>query len=255
MAEQLQAAFERERTLETGRRDLIAAVSHDLRTPLTTIRAMVEAVTDGVVDDPQEIQRYLGQVRGEVHYLGRLIDDLFELSQIESGTLTLRFAPTRLADLVANTLAPYLAHAREASVRLEPAVSPELPPVWADPARLGRVLRNLVDNALRHTPPGGVVRVAAQFVGEVGGGRALRVSVEDSGPGLSLEERERVFERFYRGQPARTREGSPQRAAGAGLGLAIARGLVQAHGGHIWAESAATGGAAFRFTVPLAAQV
>ena len=252
MAEQLQAAFQRERALEGGRRDLIAAVSHDLRTPLTTIRAMIEAITDGVVDDPHEIRRYLGQIRGEVQYLGRLIDDLFELSQIESGALTLRLAPTRLADLVSATLGPYQAQARESDVRLEPAVPPDLPAVRADTARLGRVLRNLVDNALRHTPPGGAVRVAAQLVGEAGGRGALRVSVEDSGPGLSPEDRERVFDRFYRGQAARTREGNPQRAAGAGLGLAIARGIVQAHGGRIWAEPAATGGAAFRFTLPLA---
>ena len=100
MAAALQASFERERTLESGRRELIAAVSHDLRTPLTTIRAMTEALTDGVVSQPQDVQRYLGLIRGEVQHLSRLIDDLFELSQIESGALQLRLTPTRLPDLL-----------------------------------------------------------------------------------------------------------------------------------------------------------
>ncbi len=249
MAARLQGAFERERALEAGRRDLIAAVSHDLRTPLTTIRAMIEAVTDGVVTGPAEVERYLFLIRGEVQHLSRLIDDLFELSQIESGALQLRLSPTRLPDLLAATLEPYQARAHDQEVRLEHAVPAGLPPVEADAARLQRVLRNLVDNALQHTPSGGAVRVVATVSGD-----AAQVTVRDTGPGLPPEDVERVFDRFYRGARARSRSGrpdGPDRPTGAGLGLAIARGLVQAHGGRIWAETGATGGATFSFTLPL----
>ena len=253
MAEQLQAAFGRERALEAGRRDMIAAVSHDLRTPLTTIRAMSEAVSDGVVTEPDEIRRYLTLIHGEVQHLGRLIDDLFELSQIESGALQLRLTTTYLPELLEQTLAPYRQQARDHGVALEPVAAADLPPVRADAGRLARVLRNLVDNALRHTPPGGVVRVEAQPTGD----GTVRVAVRDTGPGLAPDEIERVFDRFYRGQPGRTRDshdgnGAPT-GAGAGLGLAIARGLVQAHGGRIWAERPPSGGAAFLFTSPTAA--
>ncbi len=254
MAAGLQASFERERTLEAGRRELIAAVSHDLRTPLTTIRAMTEALTDGVVSQPQEVQRYLGLIRGEVQHLSRLIDDLFELSQIESGALQLRLTPTRLPDLLAQTLEPYQARARDRGVRLEHRAPPDLPPVAVDPARLQRVLRNLIDNALQHTPDGGTVHLDATPTAE-----AALVTVADSGPGIPPEDLERVFDRFYRGARARPRPGTAppgtgprhRPGTGAGLGLAIARGLVQAHGGRIWAATAPDGGAVFRFTLPL----
>ena len=256
MAAGLQGSFERERALEAGRRDLIAAVSHDLRTPLTTIRAMIEAITDGVVSRPQEVQRYLGLIRGEVQHLSRLIDDLFELSQIESGALQLRLTPTRLPDLLVQTLEPYQARARDRGVRLEHRAPPDLPPVAVDPARLQRVLRNLIDNALQHTPNGGTVHLDAAPTAE-----AALVTVADNGPGIPPEDLERVFDRFYRGARARSRPGAappgtvPPGAGspgtGAGLGLAIARGLVQAHGGRIWAATAPDGGAVLRFTLPL----
>jgi signal transduction histidine kinase len=247
MAARLQAAFERERELEAARRELVAAVSHDLRTPLATMQAMVEALADGVVREPAEVQRYLQLIRGEVQHLGRLIDDLFELSQIDSGALELRLAPTRLPELLAETIEAYRAQALERGVVLETETEPRIPPVVADSARLQRVLRNLLDNALRYTPSGGSLRVEACLAEG-----AARVSVVDSGPGLAPGEEERVFDRFYRGDRARPRGEAAGRTVGAGLGLAIARGLVQAHGGRIWAEPASTGGAAFRFTVPVA---
>lgn len=248
MAAQLQAAFERERTLEAGRRELIASVSHDLRTPLATTRAMVEAITDGVVTEPAEVQRYLHLIRGEVQHLSRLIDDLFELSQIESGALELQLAPVRLPELLAQTLEAYQARARDGGVVLEQEADAAMPPVAADVSRLQRVLRNLIDNALHYSPPGGRVCVEARPEGT-----AVRVSVRDSGPGLAPEEMARVFDRFYRGGLARSRAaGAAAQSAGAGLGLAIARGLVQAHGGRMWAEAAPTGGAVFHFTLPVA---
>jgi signal transduction histidine kinase len=254
MAGRLQQSIERERAQERARREMVAAVSHDLRTPLTTIRAMVEAVADGVVDEPAEVRRYLGLMRGEVQHLSRLIDDLFELSQIESGALRLALAPTALPDLLAQTVAAYAAPARDGGVTLAHAAPGPLPAVRADPARVMRVLRNLIDNALRHTPAGGSVWVEAQADGP-----AVRVTVRDSGPGLAAEETERVFERFYRGARARSRADQPPgpgtaapQHAGAGLGLTIARGLVQAHGGRMWAESRPGSGAAFHFTLPAA---
>jgi signal transduction histidine kinase len=249
MAAQLQQSLERERAQERARREMVAAVSHDLRTPLTTTRAMVEAMADGVVTAPEEVRRYIGLIGGEVRHLSRLIDDLFELSQIESGALRLELAPTPLPDLLAQTLEAYAAPARDGGVALEQAAGGALPPVQADRARLARVLRNLLDNALRHTPAGGSVRVEARVEGP-----AVRVTVRDTGPGLAADETERVFDRFYRGAPARTR-GAPRPAgdSGAGLGLTIARGLVQAHGGRLWAESRPGGGAAFHFTLPAAA--
>jgi signal transduction histidine kinase len=249
MAARLQQSIERERAQEQARRELVAAVSHDLRTPLTTTRAMVEALADGVVTEPGEVRRYLGLIGGEVRHLSRLIDDLFELSQIESGALHLDLAPTPLPDLLAQTLEAYAAPARDGGVELEQAAPGTLPPVQADRARLARVLRNLIDNALRHTPSGGSVRVEARVEGP-----AVRVTVRDTGPGLPEGETERVFERFYRGAPARTRS-TPRHPgdSGAGLGLTIARGLVQAHGGRMWAESRPGSGAAFHFTLPAAA--
>ena len=281
MAERLQASIERERAQELARREMVAAVSHDLRTPLTTIRAMVEAVTDGVVSDPTEVRRYLELVRGEVTHLSRLIDDLFELSQIESGALRLELAPTDLPELVMQTLEAYEAPARDGGVTLEHEADPSIPEVRADAARLMRVLRNLIDNALRYTPSGGKVQVAAHVehaerpamhdtptAAAVPSSEAahappaagfVRLSVRDTGPGLPPGESERIFERFYRGARARTRgekHSGPSAATpaptGAGLGLTIARGLVQAHGGRLWAENHPEGGAVFQFTLPLA---
>jgi signal transduction histidine kinase len=245
MAEQLEQAFRRERSLEAGRRELISAVSHDLRTPLATTRAMVEALADGVVTDPADVQRYLGLILQETRHLSRLIDDLFELSQIDSGALRLRCLPIDLTQLVCETVAAYEAPAAESGVQLEEALGVGLEDtrVQADPERLQRVLRNLLDNALRHTPRGGMVRVQASTASD-----SVQLSVEDSGPGVPGDELERIFDRFYRGEPSRHRDSS---TPGAGLGLAIARGLVQAHRGRIWAEPSPLGGVSVQIRIPL----
>ncbi|HEU5314761.1 MAG TPA: ATP-binding protein [Chloroflexota bacterium] len=251
MAAQLQAGIERERAHELARREMVASVSHDLRTPLTTVRAMVEAVTDGVVGEPAEVRRYLGLIRGEVTHLSRLIDDLFELSQIESGALRLELAPAPLSELVAQTLEAYEAPARERGVTLAHEADAALPPVHVDAERLMRVLRNLIDNALRYTPSGGTVAVEARADPPEGGARRhAHVTVSDTGPGLPEGESERVFERFFRSARSRTRADGG--SSGAGLGLTIARGLVQAHGGRMWAEQTPGAGARFHFTLPLA---
>jgi two-component system sensor histidine kinase BaeS len=249
MAERLEQAFARERALEEGRRELITAVSHDLRTPLATTRAMVEALADGVVVEPAEVQRYLELILQETQHLGRLIDDLFELSQIESGAVRLRFLSMDLSLLVSETVAAYQLPAAERGVQLEVdkpvAAGAQSTRIQADPERLQRVLRNILDNALRHTPPGGTVRVQA-----AAGSDTVQVSVNDSGPGVPKEELERIFDRFYRGEPSRRR--AERGGAGAGLGLAIARGLVQAHRGRIWAEPSPLGGMSIQIRLPLA---
>ena len=250
MAAELQAGIERERSHERARREMVAAVSHDLRTPLTTVRAMVEAVTDGVVSEPADVRRYMDLIRDETQHLSRLIDDLFELSHIESGALRLDLAPTHLPELVAQTIEAYEAPARDGGVTLAHTADPAIPPVLADGARLMRVLRNLIDNALRFTPAGGTVRVEARV--EPAPSSAVRVTVADTGPGLPDDEAERVFDRFYRGARARSRPAAGH-PSGAGLGLTVARGLVQAHGGRIWVESEPGSGAAFHFTLPLRA--
>lgn len=245
MAEQLEQAFMRERALEAGRRDLITAVSHDLRTPLSTTRAMVEALADGVVTEPAEVKRYLGLILQETQHLSGLIDDLFALNQIDAGALRLRCMSVDVAELVSETVAAYQAPASESGIRLEDAVAGLDPAqVEADPEQLQRVLRNLLDNALRHTPSGGLVRVDASSTPST-----VVLSVNDSGPGVPSGELERIFDRFYRGEPSRHREDG----GGSGLGLAIARGLVQAHHGRIWAEPSPLGGIAVRLSLPVQA--
>jgi signal transduction histidine kinase len=247
MANQLQRTFERERELEAARRDLIAGVSHDLRTPLATTRAMVESVLDDVVTDPAEVKRYLRLIEADVALLSRLIDDLFELSQIEMGALRLDVAPVSLAEVIGETLEAYRLQAEENRIQLDFRVESELPPVAADASRLQRVLRNLLDNAERYTGPGGAIRVEARREGE-----AARVSVQDTGLGVAPADLERVFDRFYQGDAPPPPATSERRGRGAGLGLAIARGLVEAHGGRIWAEAAEPTGTAFNFLLPLA---
>jgi signal transduction histidine kinase len=246
MAERLEAAFDRQQMLEASRRELVAAVSHDLRTPLSTTRAMVEALADGVVAEPSEVRRYLGLMHREIQHLTRLIDDLFELSQIESGAIALQLAEVDLLALASETVAAYEAQAHHQDIQLSCHVRSDLPAVHADAARLQRVLRNLIDNAMRHTPGGGQVRLAVESADGT-----VMFSVDDSGPGVAADERERIFDRFYRGERSRNRG---EHAAGAGLGLAIARGLIEAHGGRIWAAASPLGGATFHFSVPATRQ-
>ena len=241
MATRLEALAEVRDEAEQARRDLIAAVSHDLRTPLASLRALAEALHDGVVDDPEGVQRYLGLMVTETDRLSGLIDDLFELARIESGTLRLDRAPLMVQDLLSEALERMSAQAASKEVRLLGAVEGETPPVLIDAQQMMRAFLNLVQNAIQHTPAGGEIALAAsQRSGMV------TVEVRDTGTGIATGDLPRIFERFYRGDPARSRD------AGAGLGLAIARGIVEAHGGTIWAESAPGGGTSIRFTLPSA---
>lgn len=240
MAAQLQRAAAQREELEVLRRDLIAWTSHDLRTPLTGIRAMVEALHDQVVTDPATVHRYYQSIRADVIALNHLIDDLFELAQLDAGGLVLAKAPHSLSDLISDTLESFRVLAAERGVKLIGEVGPDLDPVLMNPPKIGRVLTNLLSNALRYAPEGGRVQVIAQ---RTAGG--ARVTVEDNGPGFAESDLPRVFEKFYRGEQARSRA-----TGGAGLGLAIAQGIVQAHGGRIGAENVPGGGARVGFLLP-----
>ena len=242
MAERLEGAARQQKELERLRRDLIAWTSHDLRTPLTSIRAMVEALSDGVVTDPDMTQRYLRTIRADVQRLNGLIDDLFELAQLDAGGFTFEVSPHSLSDLLSDTLESFRAVAVERNIRLSGQVAEPLGLVRMNAQKVGRVLGNLLSNALRHTPAGGEVCVSAHT-----NENEVQVQVRDSGEGIPPEDLDRVFERFYRGDAARSRV---EASSGAGLGLAIARGIVEAHGGVIWAENAVEGGAQFTFTLP-----
>lgn len=248
MADRVQATLARERELEANRRELMAAISHDLRTPLATTRAMVEAIHEGVLSDSGDLQHYTRAMRGEVQHLTRLIDDLFELSRMEDGALEPRPIPISLAELIAEVLAAYQVQARDRGIALRQVVEADLRPVAADPEQLQRVLRNFIDNALRHTPSGGTVRIEARADGVV-----ARVSVSDSGPGLAADDVERVFEPFYRSEHSGSRASDGSRSVGVGLGLAIASTLVRAHRGRTWADRSDLGGAGFHFTIPFSA--
>ncbi len=241
MAQELEEAAAREREAERARRDLIAAVSHDLRTPLASTRALIEAVADGVVEDPETQARYLASARSELEKLGRLVDDLFELSRIDAGALRLNLEESSLRDLISDTLSGFRHQAERKGVRLVGEVSDGVDPVLANPPRLQRVLYNLVSNALRHTPADGTITLRA----EPGEG-VVQVEVSDTGEGIAPEDLPRVFERSFRGERSRTSAGT---GGGAGLGLAIARGLIEAHGGEISVESRPGHGSRFRFTL------
>jgi signal transduction histidine kinase len=243
MARALERAAEREREMEKSRRDLVAAVSHDLRTPLASTRALIEALADGVAEDPEIERRYLSSASRELEHLSGLVDDLFELARIDAGVLELTLEEASLHDMISDTISSFQPQAEQRGVRLLGEVSGEVDPVLANPPKLQRVLHNLVSNALRHTPQDGTVTLRAAPEGDV-----TQVEVSDTGEGIASEDLPRVFERSFRGEQSRTRP-DEKGAPGAGLGLAIARGLVEAHGGTINVQSEPGQGSLFRFTL------
>ncbi len=241
MVAQLEHSKQERDRLEASRRTLIAAVSHDLRTPLASVRAMVEAINDGVVSDPETVSRYLRTIQNESLHLTTLIDDLFELSQIDAGALKLHIEPASMADLLSDALASMAPQADKKHIQIESHVEGVLPRVPVDAPRMQRVLYNLIQNAIRHTPDDGTITLTLR--GQQGG---VELTVVDSGEGIREADLPHIFDRFYRGEPARTRSSSTASGPGAGLGLAIARGIIEAHGGSISAGSAPGQGAVFR---------
>ncbi|CAA9441018.1 MAG: Two-component system sensor histidine kinase [uncultured Rubrobacteraceae bacterium] len=243
MANALKEASAREREMEEARRDLIAAVSHDLRTPLASARALIEAVADGVANDAETEARYLSSACNELANLGTLVDDLFELAQIDAGALQLELEQASLHDLISDTLSSFHPQAERQGVHLVGEVAGGVDPVLMNPPKLQRVLYNLVSNALRHTPADGTIALRAEPDGEV-----VRVEVADTGEGISPGDLPRIFERSYKGEKSRTRR-EEDVVPGTGLGLAITRGLVEAHGGRISVESRPGYGSRFYFTL------
>jgi len=240
MAEQLQAADRKQREVENLRRDLVAWASHDLQTPLTSMRAVLEALSDGVVDEPEMVKRYLATAQRDVMSLSALIDDLFQMSQLDAGGFPLQRAPASLSDLVSDTLESFSQLAKQQEITLEGQVESDVDPVLMDTQAIGRVLNNLISNALRHTPARGRVSVWVRRTTQ-----GLEVTVSDTGEGIRAQDIPHIFERFYRGEKSRNRG-----TGGAGLGLAIARGIVHAHGGDIQVESQAGKGTQFTFHLP-----
>jgi signal transduction histidine kinase len=226
---------------ETMRRQLIADVSHELRTPLTAIKGSMEGLLDGVLPASPETYQ---QIHREADRLSRLVDDLQELSRVEAGAYPLEIHPLALSSLVEATLQRFAAQAESGSIKLHADLPPGLPLVLADHDRITQVLTNLVANAIQYTPAGGQVLIRANEVkGEI------QVSVQDTGIGIPAAHLPHLFTRFYRVDKSRSR----QAGGGSGIGLAIARLLVEAHGGRIWAASEGEGkGSIFTFALPVA---
>jgi signal transduction histidine kinase len=221
---------------EQARRGLIAAVSHDLRTPITALRLLADAIDDGVVDADTR-REYAARMGTHVRALGALIDDLFELTRLESGDLTWTMERVRVDALLQEAVEAMRPAAEADGVTVTAELGASIAAARANPEKLQRVLFNLIQNAIRHTPPDGSVTVRAESVGD-----GVEIEVADTGAGIAAEHRARVFEPFYRADTARS-------DAGAGLGLAVSRAIVEAHGGTIWLEEA-TVGARVRFRLP-----
>jgi two-component system, OmpR family, phosphate regulon sensor histidine kinase PhoR len=228
------------RRLERVRREFVANVSHELRTPLASIRAVVETLEAGAVDDPAVAGEFFRRIIAEVDHLVGLVDELLDLARLESGRAVLTAEVCDPVELLMRAVERLRTQVERAGLVIRVEVVPGLPHVWVDRGRIEQVLINLVHNAVKFTPEGGEIVVGAGLTDGM-----LRVSVRDTGVGIAAEDLSRVFERFYKTDAAR-------RSAGSGLGLAIAKHIVQGHGGTIWAESTPGHGATFSFTIPLA---
>lgn len=247
LAGRLQAAEEERSSLERERRELTAAVSHDLRTPLASIQAMVEAMGDGIVGEEDERQRYYDAMRREIQRLSRMIDDLFELAKLDAGALTLDRGMVALQDIAAEVVDAMQAQARRKRIAIGLTTDGNTRPVVLDGARIERVVGNLLRNALEHTPAGGRVEVR---IGSENGW--LDLSVSDTGPGIEESDLAHIWDRFYRAERSRRRSDTSD---GAGLGLATVRGIVEAHGGRVEARSSPGRGATFTVRLPANGQL
>jgi two-component system, OmpR family, phosphate regulon sensor histidine kinase PhoR len=241
------------RRLETVRRDFISNLSHELRTPLASLRAVVETLQDGALSDPPAANRFLSRAEHEVDTLTQMVEELLELSRIESGRVPLRLSPTSVQQLLQTPYERFRGQARRDEVTITLEIADNLPTVLADADRVQQVINNLIHNALKFTPKKGSVTIQA-YRAEAAPDQARKmvegsppcviIAVSDTGSGISPEDLPRIFERFYKSDRARTRGSS-----GTGLGLAIARHIVQAHNGRLWAESKLGKGSVFYFNL------
>lgn len=240
MAEQLQSADQKQKELENLRRDLVAWAGHDLRTPLSSIRLLIEALSDGVVTDPKEIENYLAQAKKHVDTLSLLIDDLFQISQLDAGGMPLNLETASISDLISDTLESFSGLAAQKNIKLCGSAGEGVDPVIMDVLWMGRALNNLVSNAIRYTPENGEINLTAKS-----NENRVILCISDSGEGIPPEDIPHVFERFYRGDKSRNRV-----SGGAGLGLAIAKGVVEAHKGEISVQSETPKGTTFTIALP-----
>jgi two-component system phosphate regulon sensor histidine kinase PhoR len=230
------------RRLERVRQDFVANVSHEFKTPLTAIQGFAETLLAGALDDPKNNRRFLEIIREHAARLARVTDDLLKLARIEAGKLELEFFPVGLHELIESCTETTLLKASRKKISFQVEVPDGLPRVRGDASLLHDVLQNLLDNAIQYTPAGGRIKLEASL-----GVNDATVTIADSGIGIPLADQERIFERFYRVDAARSRE-----AGGTGLGLSIAKHIVEAHGGRLWVESAVGRGSKFSFSIPLA---
>jgi two-component system phosphate regulon sensor histidine kinase PhoR len=230
----------RVRRLETVRRDFISNLSHELRTPLASLKALTETLRGGALEDPKAANHFLESIETEVDAMTQMAGELLELTRIESGQLPLEFKPVSAASLLVSVTDRMRAQAERAGVELRLGSSQEISEIRADAPRLEQVLVNLVHNAVKFTNPGGEVTLSAKVDDGF-----VHFSVQDTGVGIPADDLERIFERFYKADRARS-------SGGTGLGLSIARHIVEAHGGKIWAESVEGRGSTFIFTIPIA---
>ncbi|MEZ4517719.1 MAG: ATP-binding protein [Chloroflexota bacterium] len=236
------------RRLQTMRRDFISNLSHELRSPLASLRAVIETLVDGAMEDPPAATRFLGRAEREVDTMTQMVDELTELSQIESGQIRLRLAPTPVCDLVNTPLERLRPQAERSDLTIQVKIPDDLPDVIVDRERIQQVVTNLLHNAIKFTPPGGRIKITASLTDmEDGPGHGVLVEVSDTGVGIPKADLPRIFERFYKLDRARTRG-----RGGTGLGLAIARHIVQAHNSQLWATSKEGKGSTFYFTLPVA---
>jgi two-component system, OmpR family, phosphate regulon sensor histidine kinase PhoR len=238
------------RRLQTMRRDFISNLSHELRSPLASLRAVVETLRDGAIKDPPAAERFLERAEREVDTMSQMVEELTELSQIESGQVRLRLERMCVADLAAVPLDRLRSQAERGDLKLVVDIPADLPEVLVDQERVQQVITNLLHNAIKFTPAGGEIRVSAHEDNPpAGDATEVVVAVQDNGIGISRQDLPRVFERFYKSDRARTRS-----RGGTGLGLAIARHIVEAHGGRIWVESKEGRGSTFFFTLPISTE-
>ncbi len=266
------------RYLETVRKDFVASVSHEIRTPLASVKLLTETLTDALQNDPAMAAGLAGRIIDEIDHLTELVDDLLDLSRIESGRIKLELEPTDIGGVIEVAAERMQVQAAERHIAISTGIPHDLPEAQADGARIEQVLVNLIHNAIKFTPDGGAITLSAELGSNAEARRALAprdharaqmldpdqpmlvVRVRDTGTGIAEEDLPRVFERFFKATVLPARNGkntvsSPQQSRGTGLGLAIARHIVEAHQGEIWVESQLGRGSTFSFTLPLASQM
>jgi signal transduction histidine kinase len=244
MAETLEVADEEKQRVENARRNLIAWVSHDLRTPLTSMQAMLEAIQDEIVTDPATINEYVGRSLSEVTNLSHLIDDLFELSKLDTGHMDAKFVSASITDLISDVVSNLMAKAERKQIKLNGKIEPNIPPIMMATDKIQRVLYNLIDNAVQYTPIDGEITIKASIKGKF-----VRVDIHNTGKPIGAHHLPKIFNHFYRVEESRTQSMDGHRSTG--LGLAIAKAIVEMHDGKIGVTSEPNKGTTFRFKLPL----